>query len=162
MYSPWNVLLSHFSVRSPFVQRSFTVRSPFVHRFPFTKRSPLIVLRLSFCVYRSPFIVQRFPFIVFRLSFTVYRSAFSVYRSPFIVHRLSFSVNLFSFSFGTLIRKDLHYCEETWNADAHGKVTENCSFILIRNLTLKHKLSSFSNCEKYRTRISLSHRDKEF
>ena len=46
-YSPWNILLSHFCVRSPFTHRPFTVRSSCIHRsqsvhHSLTKRSPIV------------------------------------------------------------------------------------------------------------------------
>ena len=66
-YSPWNVLLSHFCVRSPFAHRPFTVRSACAHR-------AFIVHSFAFSVHRS-------------LAFTVHK-AFSV-RSPFV--HLSFT-----------------------------------------------------------------------
>jgi hypothetical protein len=72
-YSPWSILLYHFSVRSAFVQRSYSVRSPFVQRSitvhkafvhrsfsirsPFTKRSPFVhrsfIVHKAFTVYNS-------------------------------------------------------------------------------------------------------------
>ena len=67
IYSPWNVLLSHFCVRSPFAHCPFTVRSA--------------------CAYRA-FIVHSFAFSLHcSLAFTVHK-AFSV-RSPFV--HLSFT-----------------------------------------------------------------------
>jgi glycosyltransferase involved in cell wall biosynthesis len=78
-YSPWSVLLYHFSVRSAFVHRSFTMRSSFVqrsftvhkafvHRL-FTVRSAFVHRSFSVC---SPF-TKRSPFSVHK-AFTVYSS----------------------------------------------------------------------------------------
>ena len=59
IYSPWNVLLSHFCVRSPFAHCAFTVRSACVHR-AFIDCSPF-AHRSQFCVHRSAWVrVYRF------------------------------------------------------------------------------------------------------
>ena len=65
-YSPWNVLLSHFCVRSSFAHRAFTVRSPCVQH-AITVHSPsLIVHNFAFTVHNFAFTVQR------ALTFTVH------------------------------------------------------------------------------------------
>ena len=76
MYSPWNVLLSHFCVRSPFAYRPFTLRSACAHR-------AFIIHSFAFSVHKASNV--RSPFV--HLSFTK-RSAL-IQRSVFIVIRNS-------------------------------------------------------------------------
>ena len=73
-YSPWNVLLSHFCVRSPYVHRSFIMRPSIVHSFAFT-----VLRELAFNVHKT-FIV-RSPCV--QLPFTK-RSSFSKRSAIFI------------------------------------------------------------------------------
>ena len=100
-YSPSNVLLSHFCVRSPL----FTVRSPSVHH--------AFIVRSS-CVNRSQFCVQRSLFARVHRSQSVQRSL--TVRSP-IVHKTFIVHSAFS----------LHCHSELWSWKINITILErNC------------------------------------